>query len=112
MIAHNAGKSGREILRQLILHGYAANKDAVLASLGRQGVANVNWEDSLDPTFRLWDAQANTLAMAQHNSGQTAPQIATNLNSIGYSVTKAEVAANLHRMGVQNVNWGAIPGSI
>lgn len=111
MIGHNAGKSGREILRQLLQHGYAVNKAEVAASLERQGAQNINWNDPQFPTFCPWNAQADNITLTQHNSGQTAQQISTLLNRTGFRVPVAEVAANLNRMGVQHVNYGPQPVS-
>lgn len=109
MIGHNAGKGGREILRQLIQHGYAVNKAAVAASLERQGARNVNWDDPDIPTFCPWNAQADNITLTQHHSGQTAQYIAVLLNQTGFRVTTAEVAANLNRLGEQNVRYRPIP---
>ena len=111
MIGHNAGKSGWEILRRLVQHGYAVSKAEVAASLKRQGARNINWNAPEIPTFCPWNAQANNITLTQHSSGQTVQQISALLNQTGFRVTVAEVAANLNRMGVRYINWSPVPSN-
>ena len=108
MAAHRAGKTMPDVLRQLITNGYKATKASLTASLQRQGVQNVNWDDVPDTQFRSWDAQADAFAIAAHTTGQTAAQISSQLIRNGYNPTKAEVVANLHGLGAQNVSWGVV----
>lgn len=114
MIGHNAGKDPPEIARQLIINGYSATRWDVAESLQRQGaqkVAKPSTEPSGPPKHRCWDIQADTLALSQHNAGQTAGQISAQLIRHGYATTRAEVAGNLHRLGVHQVHLGPIPVS-
>lgn len=112
MIGHTAGKDLQEIARQLIINGYSATKWDVAESLQRQGarmVENPSTESSEPPQHRCWDTQADSFALSQHNCGQTAGQISVQLIGRGYAVTRAEVAGNLRRLGVNQVRLGPIP---
>ena len=114
MIGHNAGKDLPEIARQLIINGYSATRWDVAESLQRQGAQKVekpSTETSEPPKHRCWDTQADAFALSQHNSGQTAGQISIQLIRHGYAATRAEVAGNLHRLGVHQVHLGPIPVS-
>ena len=112
MIGHNAGKNPPEIARQLIINGYSATRWDVAESLQRQGAQKVekpSTETSGAPKHRCWDTQADSFALSQHNLGQTAGQISAQLIRHGYAATRAEVAGNLHRLGVHQVHLGPIP---
>lgn len=49
--------------------------------------------------------------MSEHNAGQAANEIAKQLITQGYEVTRAEVVGSLYRQGVQNVRLGPMPAN-
>lgn len=78
-------------------------------SLKRQGAKKPPNPELEDISYRRWDTAADAFAVTQHNSGYTAQQIAPELIKRGYGATRAEVEANLQRLGVQQVQYGRLP---
>ena len=101
-VGHYAGKTVAQILDQLTIIGYHATRVGVAVSLSRQGVHNVRWGEPEVPCLRTWDACADVFALAAHNAGQTALQIAALLRTYGYSASATEAVESLHRQGVWN----------
>lgn len=98
--AHHTGQTVAQISAQLCQYGYTTTPVEVTASLSRQGVYDDLWQE---PAPFRWDARADAFALAAHNVGQTAPQIAASLCSHGYIAFTIEAVLSLSRQGVQNV---------
>lgn len=101
---HRSGKTIWNTSRELIRIGYKASTHDVAINLKRLGVVDLNWGEVV--TLHPWDAQADAITMTAHLGGKTVTQIMNQLNSTGYSVTKAEVGMSLNKQGVTDVQFG------
>lgn len=102
--ASRLGKTIQQISKDLVNSGYKASLDEVVTNLSRLGVKSLGWESL---PVKPWDADADVLAMAAHNSGKTISQITYQLNTTGYAIFKFDVVQSLTKQGVKHVECEA-----
>lgn len=96
--SHGEGQKESQIAKTSVREGYAATETNVMENLHEQGLPE-------EVTTFVWNAQAESFALAAARMGTSVSDITAQLCQKGYTVTIADVTANLHKQGVLNLSW-------